>query len=50
VVERGADVGLKPVELMDEGRGMGAHLPGRCAEAVLGHGFLEAVQPLPSAQ
>jgi hypothetical protein len=50
VVERCADVSFEPLELVDERGGVGADLPGCGADGRVGHGFAEAVKPLPAVQ
>ena len=50
MVERGADLEFEPVHLVDDGGRVGAHLPGRCADTVAGHGLPEALQALPAVQ
>jgi hypothetical protein len=50
VVERGADISFEPLELVDERGGVGADLLGRSADGRVGHGFTEAVKPLPAVQ
>jgi hypothetical protein len=50
VVERCADVSSESLELVDERGGVGAGLPGCDADGRAGHGFPEAVKPLPAVQ
>jgi hypothetical protein len=50
VVELRADVSFESLELVDERGGVGADRPGCDADGGAGHGFPDAVQPLPAVQ